>query len=985
MGFKKIIYVYNFFFVTNFIIVLFCLFQVMEGSGKVLVVAVGKYSQAGIIKNLASGSENIKSWVTLDGSVNVTSGSANVVYNPLNVVLTKVVAVGSQIKIAGVEYTITNSIENKKFTIDRPYDGVTNNMVEVSYLPKHSDEEEVSVLQGKLVLLAGMIGRIGTFVAVVTVLVMIIEYLVQLYGYGEFGGVFNWEYLLKICITGVTILVVSIPEGLPLAVTLSLAFSVQKMLADNNLVKHLDACETMGSATTICSDKTGTLTTNRMTVMKGYLGRKHFDRKCDSLFSKEAIQILADCIALNSGKTTVVKDSTALGGLREYLGNKTECALLNMLMDMKIDYEAIRNDPVYNYPSGVKLFPFNSAKKRMSIVVKTKSGGLRLYTKGASETVLELCDHILLPDGSVAPISHSEKDQTNKEVIEKFADDGYRTLSLAYKDLTDCENVDWANVDQDAFETGLTMIAVVGIEDPLREEVPKAIETCERAGITVRMVTGDNVRTATTIAKRCRIIPEKNPERFIVMEGPEFRRRVLDANGNLLQGEFDKIWPRLRVLARSSPKDKYTLITGLLNSELHKAKARGELDGSVDYPFVGDDRQVVAVTGDGTNDAPALSKADVGFAMGITGTEVAKDACDIVLLDDNFESIVKSVKWGRNVYDSIGKFLQFQLTVNVVAITLAVVGALSQGESPIASVQLLWVNLIMDSLGSLALATEIPNDSLLLRKPYSRNASIISPRMIKNIGMAALYQLIVVFFLLYGQTALPSMFIKYGDVDHPSGGKMFQQCEAYSTVVEAGSKSGSPYDECVTTLRNTIIFNAFVMMQLANEINSRKLHDELNVFAGIFGHYLFATIILITLGIQILIVQFTGVFFHVHSGGLTLEQWGVCVAFGLGMFPWGLVMHLIPPCWEKKQATYAADDTIIAGTSDDIVRQLSLQKDATLGTSKRIENATASYHIPTQTSTTILSQARRGSGIKNGFVLPEDNSSSATVKTALRS
>merc|ERR1719438_398443 len=390
----------------------------------------------------------------------------------------------------------------------------------------------------------------------------------------------------------------------------------------------------------------------------------------------------------------------------------------------------------------------------------------------------------------------------------------------------------------------MTCLCIVGIEDPVRDEVPMAIKQCQRAGITVRMVTGDNINTARAIATKCGII--RPGDGYLVMEGKEFNKRVRDPMTNeIRQDLLDKIWPRLRVLARSQPIDKYTLVKGIIDSTISAG------------------REVVAVTGDGTNDAPALKKADVGFAMGIAGTDVAKEASDIILTDDNFTSIVKAVMWGRNVYDSISKFLQFQLTVNVVAVIVAFTGACVITTSPLKAVQMLWVNLIMDTLASLALATELPTPELLLRKPYGRTSPLISATMMKNILGQSLYQLVVGFGILF-----------YGD-------KMFD--------IESGrgAELSAP-----PTIHFTMVFNSFVMMTLFNEINARKIHGQRNVFKGFFSNWIYYTIWIGTFLSQILIIQFGGVAFSTTK--LNAEQWIWCVFFGLGVLLWQQVVTTVP-------------------------------------------------------------------------------------------
>ena len=531
-------------------------------------------------------------------------------------------------------------------------------------------KKEQSVLQAKLTKLTIQIGYAGMSIAICTVIVLIVRFCIKEYGQDKKPlSVAIFSPLVKFFITGITVLVVAVPEGLPLAVTISLAYAVKKMMKDNNLVRHLDACETMGNATAICSDKTGTLTTNRMTVVQCYIGARLFKALPKPNEVHEAIRRMAAvCISVNSNYASKLEKATKPGQLAGQIGNKTECGLLGFVEHLGHDYVTIREQhPTNGY---VHVYTFNSGRKSMSTVVRHPSvaGGVRLLCKGASEMVLNKCKWIMTSDGEVREFSARDYDDVNRSIIEPMACDGLRTICVAYKDFVPGEKrtqpfeepmsagdgFHW-DEDEESIVSGLTCVCICGIQDPVRPEVPEAIRKCKSAGIVVRMVTGDNVNTARSIARACGIIGVNDD--FLVLEGKQFNERIRDEHGNVCQEKVDQIWPRLRVLARSSPQDKYVLVKNIISSKLNP------------------NREVVAVTGDGTNDGPALKKADVGFAMGIQGTDVAKEASDIILTDDNFNSIVKAVMWGRNVYDSIAKFLQFQLTVNVVAVICAFFGA----------------------------------------------------------------------------------------------------------------------------------------------------------------------------------------------------------------------------------------------------------------------------------------------------------------------
>ncbi|CAN0061213.1 unnamed protein product [Lampetra planeri] len=704
---------------------------------------------------------------------------------------------------------------------------------------------EKSVLQGKLTKLAVQIGKAGLVMSAITVVILVLYFVIDTFWVqglpwlAECTPVYV-QYFVKFFIIGVTVLVVAVPEGLPLAVTIALAYSVKKMMKDNNLVRHLDACETMGNATAICSDKTGTLTTNRMTAVQLFIGGKHHKKiPAAEEVAASTLDTLTTGVAVNSAYTTKILPPEREGGLPRQVGNKTECSLLGLLLELKRDYQAVRDEVTEEHL--FKVYTFNSARKSMSTVLRTPEGGYRLYSKGASEILLKKCTQILDASGSPGPFKAREREEMARRVIEPMANDGLRTICLALRDFPQGTEPSWE--DEASIVCELTCVAVVGIEDPVRPEVPDAIRMCQRAGITVRMVTGDNINTARAIAIKCGILAPG--EDFLCIEGKDFNRRIRNERGEIEQERLDKVWPKLRVLARSSPTDKHTLVKGIIDSQ------------------TGEQRQVVAVTGDGTNDGPALKKADVGFAMGIAGTDVAKEASDIILTDDNFSSIVKAVMWGRNVYDSISKFLQFQLTVNVVAVIVAFTGACITQDSPLKAVQMLWVNLIMDTLASLALATEPPTEALLLRRPYGRNKPLISRTMMKNILGHAVYQLTVIFTLLFAGELIM-------DVDNGRNAPLHAPPSEHYTVV----------------------FNTFVMMQLFNEINARKIHGERNVFHGVFRNPIFCSIVMGTFILQIMIVQFGGKPFS--CTGLSLEHWLWCVFLGLGELLWGQLIASVP-------------------------------------------------------------------------------------------
>ncbi|EGC37707.1 P-type ATPase [Dictyostelium purpureum] len=707
---------------------------------------------------------------------------------------------------------------------------------------------EDTPLQKKLATLASRIGYFGMAAAILLLLIAIPKYFIEKKVKDEDINSDAASDIVSLVVCAITIVVVAVPEGLPLAVTMALAYGMMKMFKENNLVRNLASCETMGSATTICSDKTGTLTQNVMTVVTGTVCG-NFPEVNESLKSKipqHVAQILTDGIAINSNAYEGVSSK----GKLEFIGSKTEVALLNFSKVLGSDYNEVRKRLEIK-----EMYPFSSARKRMNVLVKHTPTESRLYTKGASEIVLGLCDRYFDQNGNVIPLDASAKKYFEDQIM-AFASDALRTIGIAYSEVKEGTEV------KDAPENGSIFIGIVGIKDPLRPEVPDAVATCQKAGITVRMVTGDNIITARNIAKNCGILTEGG----LVMEGPEFRK--------LSQSEMDAILPKLQVLARSSPTDKQLLVGRL--------KDLGE---------------VVAVTGDGTNDGPALKLANVGFSMGISGTEVAIAASDVVLLDDNFASIVRAVLWGRNIYDAICKFLQFQLTVNVVAVTIAFFGTITYQESrdvegrgpgsPLTAVQLLWVNLIMDTLAALALATEPPTPELLNRPPNGKNAPLISRSMWKNIIGHSAFQLAVLFTILYQGHNIFNHFIPES-IERKQIDSDISLASSSSTSIDGDGKiipEGSVH-------HYTLLFNTFVFMQLFNEINSRVLGSGTNPFKNFFNNPIFIVVMIFTLGVQILFVTFGSS--ATSTDSLYILEWVACIVVGAFSLPWGLFLRKIP-------------------------------------------------------------------------------------------
>ncbi|XP_021295326.1 putative calcium-transporting ATPase 11, plasma membrane-type isoform X4 [Herrania umbratica] len=825
--------------------IVLCIFLV------VLVTAISDYKQSLQFKDLDKEKKNIVVQVTRDGCRQKISIYDLVVGDIVHL------SIGDQVPADGVlisgyslsidESSLSGESEPVTVTQQRPFllagtkvqDGSAKMLVttvgmrtEWGRLMVTLSEggEDETPLQVKLNGVATVIGKIGLGFAVLTLLVLTIRFVVTKALHGEIAdwSVSDALILMNFFATAVTIIVVAVPEGLPLAVTLSLAFAMKKLMSDKALVRHLSACETMGSATTICTDKTGTLTTNHMAVNKIWTcGRtikiegNQSEEVLQSSITGEAFNILLQSIFQNTG-AEVVKGKD---GKNNILGSPTEIAILEFGLLLGGDFKIHRKESEI-----LKVEPFNSVKKKMSVLVSlSNGGGHRAFCKGASEIILKSCNKIINADGNAEPLSGEQK-KCITDVINGFACEALRTLCLAFKDVKDTSKGD--SIPEDNY----TLIAVVGIKDPVRPGVKEAVKTCLAAGITVRMVTGDNINTAKAIARECGILTDDG----LAIEGPDFR--------DMSPQQMEETLPKLQVMARSLPLDKHKLVTHL----------RKEF------------KEVVAVTGDGTNDAPALHEADIGLAMGIAGTEVAKENADVIIMDDNFTTIQNVARWGRAVYINIQKFVQFQLTVNIVALMLNFISACISGSAPLTAVQLLWVNMIMDTLGALALATEPPHEGLMKRPPIGRDVAFITRIMWRNIIGQSIYQLIVLAILKFD-------------------GKRLLQL------------SGSD----ATATLNTVLFNTFVFCQVFNEINSRDM-EKINVIRGIFDSWLFIMVMVSTVAFQSIIVELLGTF--ANTVPLSWDLWLVSILLGAGSLIVAVILKCIPVEKSKEVPTTTNHD-----------------------------------------------------------------------------
>ena len=664
---------------------------------------------------------------------------------------------------------------------------------EIGKVARQSTEQttEPTPLNIQLTKLANLIGKIGFTVAGLAFLIFFIKDVVLYFDFGALNGWHDWlpvlERTLKYFMMAVTLIVVAVPEGLPMSVTLSLALNMRRMLATNNLVRKMHACETMGAITVICTDKTGTLTQNLMQVHEpNFYGLKDGGKLADDDISR----LIAEGISANS---TAFLEETGEGEKPKGVGNPTEVALLLWLNSQKRNYLELRE--------GARVLDqltFSTERKFMATLVNSPLIGKKvLYIKGAPEIVLGKCKEVILDGRRVDSVEYRS---TVEAQLLGYQNMAMRTLGFAFRLVEDNEPDDCVAL---VSENNLNFLGVVAISDPIRPDVPAAVAKCQSAGIGIKIVTGDTPGTATEIARQIGLWKPEDTERnritgvaFAELSDEEALDRVMD----------------LKIMSRARPTDKQRLV------QLLQQKGA-----------------VVAVTGDGTNDAPALNHAQVGLSMG-TGTSVAKEASDITLLDDSFNSIGTAVMWGRSLYKNIQRFIVFQLTINFVALLIVLLGSIVGTELPLTVTQMLWVNLIMDTFAALALASIPPSESVMNDKPRRSTDFIISKAMQHNIfGVGTLF-LVVLMAMIY-----------------------------YFTNADGG----------MTVQRLTIFFTFFVMLQFWNLFNARVFGTTDSAFKGLTKSYGMELIVLAILGGQFLIVQFGGAVFRTEP--LDWQTWLIII------------------------------------------------------------------------------------------------------------
>ncbi len=628
--------------------------------------------------------------------------------------------------------------------------------------------------------------RLGHLISIFSYIVaagVVVGRLTMYFLHEDFQWVEFVTYLLQSLMIAVTLVVVSVPEGLPMAVTLSLAYSMRRMLRTNNLVRKLHACETMGATTVICTDKTGTLTQNRMQVYE------------TKFYGNPDSKVIEEGIAVNStARLDLAGDTPSV------LGNPTEGALLLWLYKRGVDYQAIKDRVTV-----IEELPFSTERKYMATVVQSADGSRVLYVKGAPEIVFGLCK-------DTSAVSKAELDA---QLLE-YQNMAMRTLGFAYQELADG---DLTISDGRVVAGRLTFLGIAAISDPVRTDVPEAMEEVLDAGIKVKIVTGDTPGTAKEIGRQIGLWHDESDTDKNIVTGFEI--------GNMSDEELRDRVADFKIIARARPMDKKRLVEALQKT--------GE---------------VVAVTGDGTNDAPALKAAQVGLSMG-DGTSVAKEASDITIIDNSFASIGRAVMWGRSLYRNIQRFILFQLTVNVVACLIVLSGAFLGMQSPLTVTQMLWVNLIMDTFAAMALASLPPTKSVMKEQPRSRSAFIINRPMWEFILGTGLVFSALLFAMLY--------YLEHTDIN---------------SFAEIGRAAFDPQLASLTPYEVSLFFTTFVFLQFWNMFNARAFATGRSAlhFKGCGGFLFIAAVILVG---QILIVSIGGPFFSVVP--LALVDWVVII------------------------------------------------------------------------------------------------------------
>jgi Ca2+-transporting ATPase len=706
--------------------------------------------------------------------------------------------------------------------------------------------KELTPLQLKLKNLAELISNVGYIAAILIFLALLIQ--------GLYTHEIRWtprvidpatnelettghallassKALLNYFVYMVIIIVVAVPEGLPMSVTVSLALAMQKMTRANSLVRQLVACETIGSATVICSDKTGTLTQNKMQVARLFWEDQAHDRGTPKWAAPEKHLPWPrdgkplDWIALNAAVNSTANLEEKQGKIVT-VGNSTEGSLLHWLQENGLEYPKLRQQfpPLYQ-------IHFSSERKRMTTVVRY-GDRLVVLAKGAPEWVLKNSTHYQASDGTTRAWTEAARQKVQASLRDS-ASQAMRTLAFGYAVLPEGAPADpeSLNAKRDNLENALVFVGFVAIRDPLRDDVKDAVAKCRGAGIEVKMITGDNVETARAIGYDIGLLDQReaaiDTSDARVLTSPRFNElhkqlEDLKASKNPTPADVQKRedvtqqLTSLRVLARAQPLDKYKMVELLQEKD-----------------------QVVAVTGDGTNDAPALKKADVGLAMGIAGTEVAKEASKIVLLDDSFATIVNAVHWGRSLYENIQRFIQFQLTINVSALTVAFLGPFFGIKPPFTVLQLLWINVIMDTFASIALCSEPPRPGVMSMPPKRKDENILTPAMLSTIFITAAFFVVVMMVLLWGM-AWRHWF--------------------------AGDGALSPDFENLTVRQVSIFFTVYVFFQVWNQINCRSLVPQTSGLSGLTRNPTFLLIAGTVAVVQILIISipFLGGLFSVE-------------------------------------------------------------------------------------------------------------------------